>query len=458
MKKSFFRILSVVALCVLSHEVKSQGDNIIDEVVWVVGDEAILRSDVENVRMQMQYEGERITGDPYCYIPEQIAIQKLYLHQAKLDSIIVTDSQVLPNVDRWVNYMINRIGSKEKMEEYFAKPLAKIREEQRELMKEQETIRQVQRKLVGDIKLTPAEIRRYYAQLSKDSLPFIPTTVEVQILTLEPKIPIEEIDNIKNRLREYSNRITSKETSFSTLARLWSEDKMSAIQGGELGFMGKGQLVPEFAAVAFNLTDPEKVSKVVETEYGFHIIQLIERRGDRINTRHILLKPKVSPIELTNAMSRLDSIANDIKSEKFSFEEAATYLSFDKDTRNNRGVMVNLNEESQYVGTSKFEMQELPQEIGLLVKDMQVADISQPFKMINSKQKEVVAIVKLKARTEGHKANIADDYQTMKAIVENKKRSEILAKWLEKKQKNTYIRINDNWKNCDFANKGWIKE
>lgn len=457
MRKSLFRWVYACILCVASFSVAAQ-DNVIDEVVWVVGDEAILKSDVENMRLQMQYEGERLNGDPYCVIPEQIAVQKLYLHQAKLDSIIVTDSQVMQNVDQWMNYVINQIGSKEKMEEYFNKPMAQIREERKEMLKEQQTVRQVQQKLVGDVKLTPSEVRRYYTNLSKDSLPFISTTVEAQIITIEPKIPIEEIDQIKAKLREFSDRITSGETKFSTLARLWSEDKASAARGGELGFMGKGQLVPEFAAVAFNLTDPEKVSKVVETEYGFHIIQLIEKRGDRINTRHILLKPKVSDQALGEAIHKLDSIANDIRAEKFSFEEAATFLSYDKDTRNNKGLMVNHNQESNYYGTSKFEMQELPQEVGRVIKDMKPGDISQAFTMINSKQKEVVAIVRLKSRIEGHKANLSEDYQILKNIVEGRKREDILKEWLTKKQKETYIRINDNWKNCDFQSDGWIKE
>ncbi len=457
MRRFFVKTILICCISFFCIEINAQ-DNVIDEVVWVVGDEAILKSDVENMRLQMQYEGERMKGDPYCIIPEQMAIQKLYLHQARLDSIVVSDSQVLQNVDQWINYVMNQIGSKEKMEEYFNKPLAQIKEERREILKEQQTVRQVQQKLIGDTKVSPSEVRKYYTQLPKDSLPFIPTTVEAQIITIEPKIPIQEIDEIKARLREYAERVNAGETKFSTLARLWSEDKASASRGGELGFMGKGQLVPEFAAVAFNLTDPNKVSKVVETEYGYHIIQLIERRGDRINCRHILLKPKVSQKELNESISKLDSITSDIKGGKFTFEEAASYLSYDKDTRNNKGLLVNFNQESNYSGTSKFEMQELPQEIGQAIKNMQPGEISKPFPMINSKQKEVVAIVKLKTRVEGHKANISDDYQTLKRIVENKKREDILKNWVAKKQKETYIRINDNWKNCDFQSDGWIKE
>lgn len=432
-------------------------DNVIDEIVWIVGDEAILKSDVENTRLELQIEGQRLNGDPYCIIPEQMAVQKLYLHQAQLDSITVGDAQVLQYVDSWINNAISQVGSKEKLEEYLNKPLTQIREERRELVKEQQIVRSMQQKIVGNIKLTPGDVRRFYSQLPQDSLPYIPTTVETQIITIEPKISLEETDRIKERLREFTERVNKGETEFSTLARLWSEDTNSAIRGGELGFLGKGELLPEFAAVAFSLNDPKKVSKIVETEYGFHIIQLIEKRGDRINVRHILMKPKVSNQELQEATLRLDSIANDIREGKFSFEDAAAYISYDKDTRNNKGLMVNSKETSNNYGTARFEMQELPQEVGKVIYNMNVGDISKPFTMINTKRKEVVAIVKLKARTEGHKANLSDDYQALKKIVENQKREEILSKWIKKKQKETYIRINDNWKNCDFQVDGWVK-
>jgi peptidyl-prolyl cis-trans isomerase SurA len=326
------------------------------------------------------------------------------------------------------------------------------------MIKEQQIVQQMQRQLVGEIKLTPSEVRQYYSKLPQDSLPYIPTTVEVQIVTMEPKIPFDVTDAIKARLRDYTDQVTSGKMEFSTLARLYSEDPESAKRGGELGFMGKGQLLPEFANVAFNLNDPKRVSKIVETEYGFHIIQLVEKRGDRINCRHILLKPKVSSKELTDATQRLDSLYKDLQANKFTFEDAATFVSYDKETRNNKGLMVNKNMESAHSGTPKFELQELPQEISKIVYNMKPGDISKPFTMITDKQKEVVAIVKLKARIEGHKANMADDFQALKSIVETKKREELLNNWIAKKQKDTYVRISDGWKNCDFKYPGWIKE
>lgn len=451
------KILTVVFLACCSCMVMAQ-DNVIDEIVWVVGDDAILRSDVETQRLYMRNEGQRFDGDPYCIIPEQMAIQKLYLNQAKIDSIEVSENQVIQEVDRWMNFAVNQIGSREKLEEYFGKKYSQIKDERKDMVREQQVVQQMQHKLIGEIKLTPSEVRKYYNQLSKDSLPNIPTTVEVQIVTLEPKIPFEETDAIKARLRDFTDQINSGKMEFSTLARLYSEDPESAKRGGELGFLGKANLLPEFANVAFNLNDPKRVSQIVQTEYGYHIIQLIEKRGDRINCRHILLKPKVSEKELREATARMDSLYNDLAANKFTFEEAATFVSYDKDTRNNKGLMVNQDYESSNNGTSKFEMQELPPEIGKVVYNMKVGEISKPFTMITNKQREVVAIVKLKARIEGHKANLSDDYQALKAIVEARKREELLNDWIAKKQKSTYVRISEGWKNCDFRYPGWIKE
>jgi peptidyl-prolyl cis-trans isomerase SurA len=449
-------------LCLTASTALTQAqDNVIDEVIWIVGDEAILRSDVENMRLQMQAERQRIDGDPYCVLPEQMAIQKLYLHQAKLDSIDVPDSQVFAMVERRLNNVI-ATSSREKLEEYYGKPLAAIREEWRQMVKEQLIVQEMHRKLTGKIKVTPSDVRNYYNRIPQDSLPFIPTTVEVEIVTLEPKISLEEIDDIKQRLRDYTEQVVSGKREFSTLAIIYSQDPESAKRGGELGFQGKGFLLPEFAAVAFELNDPKRISRIVETEYGYHIIQLIEKRGDRINVRHILLKPEVTREELTEATLRLDSVRTDILDNKFSFEDAATYISQDKDTKNNRGLLVNSYQltqmETERTGTSRFEMEELPPEIGKAVYNMKVGDVSQPFTMINSKQKEVVAIVKLKSRSEGHKASLTEDYQALKSIVQQVKGEDVLNKWLTAKQQDTYIRINDNWKNCDFQTSGWVIE
>ena len=431
-------------------------NNIIDEVVWVVGDEAILKSEVEARRMQALYYGQKFNGDPYCVIPEQLAVQKLFLHQAELDSIIVTDNDVITTVDRQINYMISQLGSKEKLEEYFGKPLSKIREEQRDVARDEQTINEMKRKLLENVTVTPAEVRNYYKSLPDDSLTLIPAEVEVEIITIEPQYPKDEVESIKARLREYTERVNNGER-FSTLARLYSEDRESARNGGELGFTGKGTLVPEFANVAFSLTDPEKVSRIVETEYGFHIIQLIEKRGDRINCRHILLKPQVSATEKNAALLRLDSIADLIRNEKMTFKNAAQYYSYDKDTRNNGGLMINQDMNSTNYGTSHYQMEELPQEIGKLVYNMNVGEVSAPFVMRDRRDREICAIVRVKSKTKAHRASVTDDFQALKEIVLQQKKDKIINDWIAQKQKTIYVRINENWRNCDFEYPGWIK-
>lgn len=426
-------------------------DNVVDEVVWVVGDEAIMKSDVEKERIRAQYSGNRYEGDPYCVIPEELALQKLFLHQAAIDSIEVTEAEIMRQVDYQLNFYIKNLGSREKVEEYFNMSYLKMREELREMARRELTVEKMQQELVSGVKVTPAEVRRYFKDLPDDSIPFIPTQVEVQIITVEPNIPEEEIDRVKARLREFTERVNSGETQFSTLALLYSEDPNSASRGGELGFVTRGEFVPEFFNVAINLNEPNKVSKVVETEYGFHIIQLIEKRGDRVNTRHILLKPKVAEEDLMASLSRLDSVADDIRNNKYTFEDGVMRISSDKDTRMNRGLLPNSN-----TGTSKFEMQDLPQEIARVVDKLNVNEISQPFIMRNSKEKEVCAIVKLKSRVKGHKATLTEDFQVMKDIVLEKKCRDMLAKWIVEKQKSTYVRINDKWRNCEFKYPGWL--
>ena len=448
-----FKFVVLCALALMTGSAVYGQDNVIDEVVWVVGDEAILKSEVEEARMSALYEGRKFDGDPYCVIPEEIAVQKLFLHQAALDSIEVAESEVIQRVDQMTNMYIANIGSREKMEEYFNKTSSQIREALRENAREGLKVQRMQQKLVGEIEITPAEVRRHFKDLPQDSIPYIPTQVEVQIITQQPKIPLEEIEDVKSRLREYTDRVNKGE-SFSMLARLYSDDRGTAINGGEMPFTGRGYLDPAFANVAFNLQDPNKVSKIVESEYGFHIIQLMEKRGDRIKVRHILLKPHVPEEALMAGTARLDSIADDIRNGKFTFEEAASVLSQDKDTRNNHGLLPN-----PQTNTSKFEMQELPPEIAKVVDKMKVGEISEAFTMIPQKTgKEECVIVKLKSRINGHKATISEDYQNLKEIVLEKRRDEMLDKWIREKQKHTYVRINENWKNCTFKYPGWIKD
>lgn len=426
-------------------------DNVIDEVLWVVGDEAILKSDVEQARLYYMMQGQSIEGDPYCVIPEQLAIQKLFLHQAAIDSVEVTEQEVINAVEDEINRRVSQIGSREKMEEYFGKSSMKIREELRETMRDRMVVERMQQQLFENINVTPAEVRKRFEQMKEEEIPFVPTQVEVQIITQQPEIPLEEIERVKGELREYTERINSGDAQFSTLALFYSQDPESARRGGELDFFGRGEMVPEFSAVAFNLTDPTKVSKIVETEFGFHIIQLIEKRGDRIRARHILRKPEVPGESINSALQRLDSIATDIREGKQTFEEAVT-LSDDKNTRKNFGLMSN-----EMTLSSRFELQELPQEVAKAVYTMKVGEVSAPFVMIDRKGKEVCAIVKLKNRIEGHKATPNEDFQIVKDVVLANMKALKLEEWIREKQKTTYVRINGNRSDSDFQYPGWGK-
>lgn len=431
--------------------------SVVDEVIWVVGDEPILLSDVEMARMQAEMEGVKWEGDPDCTIPEQLAVQKLFLHQAAIDSIEVSESEVAQSVEHQISAWLQMVdGNKERLEEYKRKSLAELRISLHDDFKDRLLIEREREKLVEDITVSPADVRRYFSELPEDSIPMVPTEVEVQIITRTPKVEQAEIDRIKNELRNYTEMVTSGQTSFTALAKLYSEDPGTARMGGEFpDYVGRGMLDPAFANVAFNLTDPKKISKIVETDFGYHIIQLIDKRGDKIKVRHILLKPNVSNEAIETASMQLDSIVDEIRAGKFTFEQAASFLSDDKDTRNNNGLMANTTESGR---TSKFQLRNLPSEIARVVDTLKVGEVSAPFQMINEKNGKLVCVVaKLKSRVEMHRATITEDFQTMKNIVLAKRKEEFIKDWIKDKIKNTYIRINDRYKNCNFEYQGWVK-
>lgn len=439
--------LGLAALCAIAAPEKK---NVIDEVVWVVGDEPIFRSDIEEQYMQMRQEGTPIGGDPYCIIPERIAVEKLYLHQAKLDTIEAPEAQVGNGVDKRIDFFIANLGSREKVEEYFRKPLPALREQLMDIMRTNYIVEQVQSQLTKEVKVTPNDVRKYYSSLPDDSIPYVPMQVEAQIIEINPLIPQQEIDDVKARLRDYADRVNRGESEFSTLAIMYSEDG-SAMQGGELGYHGRADWVPEFSQVAFNLSDPKRVSRIVETEYGYHIIQLIDKRGEQVNVRHILLTPKVSTKDLTDGVVKLDSLRKEIVAGKFTFEEAAQYVSQDKDTKNNKGIMMNMKN-----GSTRFEMQDLPPEVARKIELMQPGDISEAFIMKDQrKNKDVIAIVKLTARIPGHKATLSDDYGMIKVMYEAEAKNKVLKDWVEKKIKSTYTKIADGWDGCSFEFEGW---
>jgi peptidyl-prolyl cis-trans isomerase SurA len=458
MKKTLYGIFAFIALS-LQCVVSEAQNNVIDEIVWVVGDEAIYKSEVEEARLEAQMEGIQWEGDPYCIIPEQIAVNKLFLNQAELDSIIITDDDVISSVDYELKERINKAGSEEKlMEHYNGMTIEQIRNRLLETYRQQYTISEVRKKIMSKVKVTPAEVRRYIKDMPASEIPDIRTQVEVQIITIDPVIPQEEIDAVKSELRDYIDRVQSGDVSFSTLARMYSEDPGSASKGGDVGFFGRGEMVPEFSAVAFNMTDPSKISKIVETEYGFHILQFVERLGDRVRVRHILRKPRIPMESVNKCLERLDSIANDIRSGNHSFEFFVSAFSEDKNTRNNKGLMT-YRPDPSVPGVSKFEMQQLPADVAKVIDRMHVGEISDPFVLRNeSNGKTTCAIVLLKNKINGHKATMADDYDILYEMVTSIRQQETLVKWIQEKQRTTYVRISEGWNDCDFVYPGWGKK
>lgn len=439
-----------IALLLMRAEASAQ-DNVIDRVEWVVGDKSILRSDIEDAIRFWTMSGRKFEGDPYSVVGEDLAVQQLFLHQAALDSVTVNEGYLMRQVDARLDEYVQNAGSKEKLEEYQKMPYSKIREMLYENMYNNSMMSEMRNKIVGEIKVSPSLVRRYYDSLPNDSVPFIQSQVEVQIITMEPPLDADEVESIKSDLREYTERVNSGETSFSTLALLYSEDPGSARRGGELDFRGRGQFVPEFAAVAFNLTDPNKVSKIVETEYGFHIIQLIEKRGDRVKVRHILRKPRVSTDNIKKMLLTLDSLANDIRNDSLTFEDAVLMCSFDKETNNNYGIMYN-----KETSSSRFELQDLPVDVARVIDNMKVGEISSPFTMMLDNGKTVCAIVKLRNRIDAHKASVKDDYEALKELYLQKLGEERTLEWIREKQKTTYVRLNGDVKRENFKYPDWI--
>lgn len=447
-KKSFTLLLLLQCSIVWAQQ------NVVDEVIWVVGDEPVLLSDVEEARISEELSGGRI-DNPYCVIPEQLAIQKLFLHQADIDSIDADENYAVRMADSKLNELLQSYGSRENVELIARRSFAQLREMFKEQARNSYRVEMVQRSLMTNVRVTPAEVRSYFKDMPEDSFPYVAEQVEVQIITAQPEVSREEVERIEARLREFSHRVTSGEAEFSTLAKIYSACG-SAREGGELGFSGKGQWVPEFANVAFSLNDPKKVSKIVRTDFGFHILQLIAKRGDKVNVRHILLKPEIAESEYEKELLRLDSIVMDVRNGIFSFEDAAMSLSEDKETRNNRGLMFYTDPQT-LSRSSRMQLSQLPAEVAKVVDTLEVGQISKSFIMTNANGQEVCAVVKLKKRIPAHRANVTEDFQLLKDIVVGKRRETKIEQWILEKQKSTYVRINPQWRNCDFKYPNWVK-
>lgn len=426
--------------------------NVVDKIVAIVGDEIILKSDIENAFLQEQGRGLiSASSDFKTELLEQQLVQKLLLAQAQVDSVFVTEDEVENALSGQIEYFISNIGSQERLETYFGKSLQQIKDDMRSPMREKLITEQMQQKIVEKIRITPSEVRNYFKKIPKDSLPDMPDRFEIQQIVLRPHVSDAEKERVRERLREYRDQILKGEKTFNTLAVLYSEDPQSAVRGGELGYFPKSKLDPAFAEAAFNLK-PGKISKIVESEYGFHIIQLIDRQGDKINVRHILLRPKVAEEEKEEALHRLDTVRQYINDGKMTFEEAAFYFSSDKKTRNNGGLFAD-----PQTSEARIARADIPGEMASEVNRLKPGELSEPFITHNESGMEEYKIIKVKAFYPKHKANLDDDWQNFELQLTQEKQMDKLEKWIKDKQANTYIHIDENYRDGKFRYDGWIK-
>ncbi len=426
-------------------------DKVIDQIVAVVGGNIILKSDIENMNISQQAQGITSEGDMKCEILEQFLINKLLVAEAELDTLItVTPSEVNQQMDGTLQMYIAHFGSEKAVEGYFKKPIASVKADMQESIREQLLSQKMRNKIVENVSVTPSEVRYNYRSLTKDEVPTIPTQYEYAQITIQPKIDLEEENRVKAQLRDIKKRIENG-SSFAAMAVIYSEGP-SAKDGGVIGYSGRAQLDPAYAAAAFNLKG-DQVSNVVKSAFGYHIIQLVDKQGAKINTRHILMKPKVSVEAKEQANNRLDSLANMIRKDEISFDQAAAMFSFDKNSRNNGGVAINPNTMS-----SKFAVEELDGDVSKILTGMNLNEISKPFETIDAEnQQTIYKIIKLTNRIDAHKADLQNDYQTLAEMYLMKKKEETLEKWIAERQSQTYIRIDNTYANCNFKFDHWIK-
>jgi peptidyl-prolyl cis-trans isomerase SurA len=426
---------------------------LVESIAAVAGNEVIYLSDLEATVADLKRTGNKTPQDELrCRVFQEMLISKLFVDQARIDSIEVTDDVIEGELNMRMNDAIRRAGSQEALEEYFKKSILEIRRDIRRTMIEQEVVREVQAKISENLTMTPSGVKRFYNSINKDSLPIIPAKYQLRLIQLDPPSNEDNKAEARQRLLDMRSQILEGK-SFSVLARLYSEDKESAKNGGEIGYLTRAELDKEYANAAFSLTK-NTVSKVIESKFGFHLIQLIDRKGDMVNTRHILIRPQVKPDQAEQAMSKLDSIADLIRRDSMKFEEAALRFSTHKDSRINGGKMVNPNPSDRVTWLS---LEELNTEMYMNVRELKVGEISKPFKTTDDNNNPVFRIVKLDSEIPAHKANIKDDYQVLYDAALMEKRQKMYDDWITKKVEITYIKISEEYKTCDFLQKGWLK-
>ncbi|MDX9942701.1 MAG: peptidylprolyl isomerase [Bacteroidales bacterium] len=449
MKKLLFPIFFLSIHLSGIFPVEAQEKVVIDQIVAVVGNSAILESDIVNQSRQLQAQGMNLGPNPECAILDDMLYQKLLYNQAVLDSLEVSDEMVEQVLERRLRYFIAQIGSREKLEAYYGKSVDELKEEFRDIVREQELSQQMEGKITANVKVTPSEVRIFFNRLPEDSIPMVESELVLGQIVKKPPVQPEEIAEVKSRLEEFKQRVINGE-SFSTLAILYSEDPGSARRGGELGFFGRGELYPEFEAAAFNLR-PGELSDIVETEAGYHLIQMIERRGEQFNVRHILLLPKVSPLDLMAARQELDSIRTLIEGGEMTFAEAALKFS-DDPGKINQGLMVN-----PYTGTTRFKSEEIEPNLFFVIDQLEVGAVSAPIGMMTEEGQQAFRIVQLQSRTDPHRGNLQQDYDYIQQLALDEKKRKATEAWINRRLPNTYVFIHEKFRGCSFE-LDWVKE
>ncbi len=439
--------IAIVLLGAISTFSAKSQNTVIDQVVAVVGNKIIKKSDIETQYLQIKAEGNEVDK---CHILEVMLRMKLMVNQAAIDSIEVTDSQVEQELNQRLNAFISQAGSQKAVEDYFKKSILEMKDDMRNEIRDNMISQRMEDEITGDIKITPSEVKAFYNKQDKDSLPLINSQIELYQIGIYPPYTEKAIFDLKEKMLDMRRQIIEGK-SFASLAVLYSEDG-SAMRGGELGFTQKGSWDPEFAKAAFALKERGEVSKIVESQFGYHLIQLIEKRGDMVNARHILMKPKADAEAITKAVSRLDSIVVLIKKDSITFEKAALYFSEDKSTRANSGLVMN-----PQTGEPRFEMDQINPVDYRVVKDLKIGEISAPFESMDDKGKRIYKVMMIKSRSNPHKANLKDDFDLLKNMALANKRNNIINDWISEKIQSTYIHIDDSYKDCNFSRKGWIK-
>ena len=429
----------------------SQAQGIIDKIVGIVGNEIIMMSDIENQYIQMASQQMKVDGNTRCEILEDMMFQKLLYVQAQKDSLSVTPKEVETELDRRLSVFINQIGSEQKLEEYFGKTIKSIKDDLRSTIEEQMLAQKVQQKIIGDTKVTPSEVKNFFEKLPADSIPTIEAYYELSEIVIKPEVSKEDKEKVVAELNKIRERILNGE-SFSTMAVLYSEDPGSAMKGGELGFVSKTDLVPEFSQVAFNLTSSLDVSQVVETEYGFHIIQMIEKKGNMMNFRHILMKPKVSMEALEAADKKANEVYSILQSDTISFIDAVKKYS-NGDSKGSDGKVMN-----PYYGDARMTSDFLDPYTKSAVMPLKEGEYSKPFLSSDNKGSRVIKIVRLDLDVKEHKANMKDDYLTLQRAALEDKNSRLIDEWVKDKVQSVYIKIDDEYKDCNFNVNCWIKK